>query len=351
MIRERRWEHGSDQHWVHATSPVAASYPWADRGVLFGTGRHALNGVLEVTGARRLWIPSFYCPDVIAAIPNKQLVIEVYRESPLDLVDDLSGLPVESGDIVLVQNLFGLRLGPPKLPAGAVVLEDHTHDPTSPWATSSRADYCFSSLRKLLPVADGGVAWSPVGRALPSEPLLDPAHANAALDRLTGILLKAAYLVGGAIDKAVYRAHLVAGERALAHGAQTTLLPLTRGCLSGFPIASWRAARNANVRAFADALGRPEGAFLLAPPRGAVAFTATLCFATPELRERVRQALIAAQIYPAVLWPLETASYVVPRDEVALSRRLFSLHCDHRYTAADLERVATEVKLALTSAK
>lgn len=346
-VRGPRWEHGSDQHWVTASSPTPAIYPWRERGVLFGNGRFALNAVLEVAGAQRVWIPSFYCPEVIAAIPDKALRIAVYRESPAHLVEDLSDLPVEPGDVVVVQNIYGLRVGAPRLPSNAVVVEDHTHDPTGGWAAASRADYCITSLRKLFPVGDGGVAWSPAGRALPPEPVLDDAHARAALDRLTGTLLKTAYLDGGAVDKAVYRAHHVAGEQALAKGPISTLLPVTRGALPGFPIDAWRHDRAANFAAFTAALGTVRGATLFAPRAGAVAFIATVCFETEELRDHVRRTLIASRIYPAVLWPLETATYTVPREDLELSHRILSLHCDHRYTPADLEYVASILREAL----
>src|SRR5205823_623855 len=84
----------------------------------------------------RLWIPSFYCPEVIAAIPNAPR-IAVYRDTPLELAEDLSALAVEPGDAMIVQNIYGLRLAPPRLPAGVTVIEDHSHDPTGEWAAAA----------------------------------------------------------------------------------------------------------------------------------------------------------------------------------------------------------------------
>ncbi len=348
-----RWEHGSDHHWVPATSPTVAVYPWSEKPHnLYGTGRYALNGILDQIKPKRLWIPSFYCSGVIVTVPDKRLQIATYRELPTDLVPDISDLPVEPGDAVIVQNIYGLRAKPPRVPAGVPVIEDHTHDPQSAWAHESQADYCFTSLRKLYPVGDGGVAWAPTGKPLPPEPPLDPAHVVPALDRLTGILLKAAYLEGGAIDKAVYRAHHVRGERTLTSGPISTLLPLTRACLPGFPIAAWRAAREANFAAFARVFGTQRGATLLLPEPGATAFIATLVFDSRERRDRVRQTLISEHdVFPVILWPMQgeiyDVTYEVPAEAAALAHRVLSLHCDHRYTPADLERVARAVIAAL----
>lgn len=339
---EARWEHGSDHHWMEPSS--AAAYPWTGAHTLFGCGRFALNAVVELGHWRRLWVPSFYCPEVVAALPRERLALAVYGDAPGRFVETVDGLPFEDGDAILVANTLGLRAAPPAVPRGISIIEDHTHDLTSAWAMTSRADYCVASLRKILPVADGGIVWSPVGKALPVEPALDAAHAEAALDRLSGSLLKAAYLAGGAVEKAAYRAHSLAGERALARGPSSGVLPLTRACLPGYPVSAWRATRVANFAAFAEALGELPGLQLLAPASGAVAYVATLCFDAPERREEVRARLIAARIYPAVLWPLEEAVVEIPNADVELSRRILSLHCDQRYEASDLHRVAHVIR-------
>ena len=336
-----RWEHGSDVEWMPPTG--RATYPWHSHS-LFGCGRFALAAVLAQLGCRRLWVPSFYCPEVITALPRDRIAIAVYPDLPTEPLAPLVSLPHELGDVILTQNLYGLRSDPPSTPVGVPVVEDHTHDLASGWAVASRADYGFASLRKLLPVADGGVVWSPTGRPLPPEPPLDVAHEHAALDRLTGLILKAAYLDGGAIDKTVYRGHCVAGEGALAGGPCSGILPLTRASLPGYPVHAWRARRALNFAAFAEALG---GTALLLPAAGAVPFVATLCFDTAQTRDRVRERLIAERVYPAVLWPLDHADYG-PSDEArALSRRLLSLHCDQRYDASDMQRVAALVQRAL----
>lgn len=341
---EARWEHGSDPHWIEPTG--RATYPWTDRGVLYGNGRFALNAVLEITQVRRLWVPAFFCPEVITAIPNKQLEILTYKDRPGTPLPDL---PVRETDALIVQNLWGLRAGPPVVPSGCVVIEDHTHDPISDWAMRSTADYCIASLRKQWPIGDGGVAWSPANRPLPIEPPLDPQHVTAAMNRLTGILLKAAYLDGGAVEKDVFRQHLLAGEAALAQGPISTLLPITRASLPAMPTHEWRRARAANFRAFASALGKLPHAQLLEPDTGAVPFIATLAFDEPGAREHVRKQLIAARIYPAILWALDSATYAIPDEDVQSSRRVLSIHCDHRYTAEDMGKVADVVRRACES--
>ena len=64
------------------------------------------------------------------------------------------------GDAVLAVNFFGAGTGTgwadQRAAADWLLVEDHSHDPFSPWAVGSNADFAFSSLRKTLPVPDGG---------------------------------------------------------------------------------------------------------------------------------------------------------------------------------------------------
>lgn len=339
MIADR-WEHGSDLPWIEPTS--GGRYPWSSA-VFYGCGRFALNAAVE--GVRRLWVPAFFCQEVLEAIANVELV--TYADAPGALAEDLSALPFQSGDAVFAVNTLGLRAQPPRVPAGIPVIEDHTHDLWSAWAFASTAPIAIASLRKLLPVPDGGVLWSPAGNGLPAEPPLDGAHARAALDRLEGMVLKTAYLAGAAIPKDAFRAHALAGEAAIAEGPSSAPLPLTRTILGAFPVDDWRARRAANHAAFAAALGSASGVQVLAPQPGATPYTVTLVFETPALRERARMALIQARIYPAILWSLEHPAVSIAPDMLDLSRRILSLHCDLRYTASDMERVAAAVRAAL----
>ena len=74
---------------------------------------------------------------------------------------------------------------------GWLLVEDHSHDPFSPWATSSSADYAFSSLRKTLPVPDGAILWSPRGSPSAAS---RAGRADGSELKLAAMLLKGRYL-------------------------------------------------------------------------------------------------------------------------------------------------------------
>jgi dTDP-4-amino-4,6-dideoxygalactose transaminase len=65
---------------------------------------------------------------------------------------------------------------------------------------------------------------------------------------------------------------------------------------------------------------------------------------TEDLRERIRTGLIAAAMYPAVHWPIESRGCEALRSAERLSQRLLTLPCDFRYDSADLMRVVEVVQ-------
>ncbi|HLO36687.1 MAG TPA: hypothetical protein VK194_11415 [Candidatus Deferrimicrobium sp.] len=358
MGRDDRIEYGSDAHWFDTAggpTPAASEYPWGSSAVLFGSGRDAMR-VLVAWGARehgwrRVWLPSYYCQDVPAALcgigpPDVELC--AYPDAPDRPDPGLHGLPVTRGDVVVVANQLGTRRRPADLGAAArdaVIVEDHSHDLASPWAMTSRAHYAIASLRKTLPLPDGGVVWSPQALALPPEPALTEAHASAALARLSAMVLKARYLAGAAVDKATYLAEARSGAERIAKGPPSGIAPVSRAMLATFPVAAWRRKRRRNFGVLLRALGPLGTARVIRPPAGAVPFALTLVFDTAARRDAARHALIAARVYPAVLWSLdEPVMDGIPAEHVDLARRVLSIHCDQRYGAADMIRIAEIAK-------
>jgi hypothetical protein len=347
-MRSDRWETGSDYQWVGWPAEVETSVmPWSSGRLLF-SGRDALRMTLTEgvrhRGWRRLWVPEYYCQVVTAALVRDDLRLQSYPDSP-----DLAGPArpeLHRGDAILVMNYFGIR-GRIDIqrPEGVDVVEDHSHDPTSDWALTSTADFCIASLRKTLPLTDGGVLWSPKGHDLPGTPGLDQRRRRAASTRLTGMMLKSLYLAGAPIEKSGYRGMIRRGEAGLSYPSVTKASDLTVAFLASYPIERWRRARQDNFTVILESLATVGWAEILRPGTEAGApFSCVLILDTAERRQRLRDALIQHRIFPAVLWPLESPVLTVGSHAVDISRRLISLHCDGRYGPDDMRRVASLVR-------
>ncbi|UCG42174.1 MAG: hypothetical protein JSU73_09880 [candidate division WOR-3 bacterium] len=322
--------------------------------MLFGTARDALRGLLADGSTRRcwrrLWIPSYFCQDVVASLRSTGIVLVTYTDDPENplTVGNARFLP---GDALLVVNYFGLR-GMPSydrlLPDTVAIIEDHTHDPWSVWAINSEADWCVASLRKTLPVPDGAVLWSPVGHPLFSEPALTVDRRAASLEKLAAMALKALYLEGLLGDKEFFRRLAISGEGRIASGDVSGITEWTRALLRTFPTGTWRERRRENHRVLLSAIGGIPWATVLRPQDAVdvCPFSGIVLFDSAERRDHVRECLMASRVYPTILWPLESLALPgIPPENVDFSRRMLSIHCDMRYSRADMLRVAEMIRL------
>lgn len=342
-----QWEHGSEFHWVGA-GPVVdlPTHPWSAGGLMLGSGRDALRLLVRWAvrrlGWKRVLVPSFLCQEVVGALISEAITVEAYEDDPREAI---RAPCLDPGDVLLIVNTFGVR--PRWLrPESCVgfVIEDHTHDPWSDWARTSEADYCIASLRKTLPIPDGGVLWSPIRSSLPDEPELTPEHSAAAARKLEAMVLKALFLEGHAVKKSTWRTLANEGEATISSSEVSLMTAVASSLANCLDWARWRTQRFENFRFLVDRFGDRRDLTVLSPAEhNSCPFSVILICKDSEIRDRLRRALIERRVYPAVLWPLEERALSLPHQSIELSRRVLSLHCDGRYGEADMERVARTV--------
>ncbi len=341
-----RWEQGSEFHWLRANGGETTPLPWREPIVLAGSGRDAIRCLLAHgiarRGWRRIWMPTYFCQDVLSSIASTGITVRAYHDNPL-LPAPARPAEVERGDVLYVVNYFGLRSAPPFPESyGAELVEDHTHDPWSHWASNSNADYCIASLRKALPIPDGAVLWSPRERELPPTPAVTPTRQAASAQKLAAMLLKHLYLEGQRVNKQAFRDLARQGESNIASGEVSGISPFSAALLSTFPITSWRNRRRLNQQRLCARLAPAPWATVLSPDGdGSCPFSGIIVFDTAARAQHVRQRLIGLGVYPAVLWSLDNPVLpAIPDADRELWPRLMSVHCDMRYSNDDMDRVA-----------
>ncbi|GAB2614833.1 hypothetical protein Aab01nite_26970 [Paractinoplanes abujensis] len=347
MLPESR-EIGSEFHWDPAVLlTVAQNGHLPPRHSLYATGCGALTVLLRrLTPAGRLHVPSFFCPGVAEAL-SVHRPLAWYRHLPGG--PSLETLRTRPGDVVLAQNLFGREDGAVwrdwiTAHPDVTVIEDHSHDPFGPWARTSIAPYAVASLRKTLPVPDGGLLWSPRGLDLPA-PSAGPAPGSDL--KLAAMVLKAAWLAGHPVAKDAFRALQQQGEHALL-GSEAAPSAFTAAVLPVLDIAGLRAAATRNARALEVLL--PHQLLLAAPgahPRGAAPFRVQLLCPDEPARDELLRHLAGHGIYAPVHWRQPAGGFWSGDPEAAaLAGRILTVPADHRCTAADVHRVAALLALA-----
>ena len=344
MRPDGRREIGSEFHWDPAVIAPARDSPLPQRFELFATGCGALSTVLRELAPRgRLHVPSFFCMGVAEAL-SADVPITWYRHLPDGQGPRLTTLHAVPGDVVLAQNLFGRDEQEPwdawmRAHPGVTVVEDHSHDPFSDWARASTAPYAVASLRKTLPLPDGGLLWSPRGLDLPAP--RGPESPGAHL-KLAAMLLKAAWLGGRAVPRDAFRALQQRGEQALL-GSAGPASTLTATVLPLLDVAGLRAASTRNAHALIEALagGSQAWRILTGGPAGAAPFRVQLLCAAETVRDALLAHLAGQRIFAPVHWRQDRAG-VWSGDEAAadLADRILTVPVDHRCGPGDVRRVA-----------
>jgi hypothetical protein len=272
----------------------------------------------------------------------------VYDNNPFENQGKWNKLPLKAGDVILAVNYFGLGYQPDYTAINreqVEIIEDHTHDPWSQWAGNSQADWCIASLRKTLPIPDGGVLWSPRNLPLPQPVDFTTGRKMASLEKLAGMMLKKHYLDGLPVRKTVFRELAISGEDGIASGEISAMSPWTREMINTFPVESWRNKRICNYLRLAEQV--KTCSWLEVPvdiPPGTCPISVPLVFDKPARRNYMRQRLIENSIYPTILWDLTNPVVDnISAETIDLSKRILCIHCDMRYAIEEIDYIGEKI--------
>lgn len=339
-MKASRWEVGSEFHWTPL--PKGGFQAWPARARWYLLARHALAALLSERQGAAVWLPAYFCHPV-TEYWQRFATVRIYRDDPLRSQPEWATLRPRARDLVVAVNYFGVREPQPwyewRRSHRCILVEDHSHDPLSPWALQSQADYAFASLRKTFPAPDGAILWSPRGRRLPAPPSGDAFLGSFC--KLAAMTLKAGYLQGTApaAVKPRYRELQRRGEEEFDRAAISPASPTGRSLLRRGAPSAWRRRRQQNA---ATLIARIDGMRAASPvftswPRGAAPLGVVLLFPSHAARDRMRARLEKNRIYCPVHWP---ATRLSPPAARRLAGALLTIPADQRYDAGDMARVA-----------
>ena len=342
-------EFGSDFHYVEPTGGSNTLRDFFPSANYYADGRQALIDLYRSQGWQRLWVPEYFCYDVIESLKEAGLELAFYVDYPGNRDDGKTLENIQQKghfrptDAILRVNYFGLRGYRSTEKLMVPVVEDHTHDLIGDWAMNSHADWCIASLRKSLPLPEGGMLWSPMGLKLPKAPVVSEENEKIAAIRWDAMKLKARYLTGETVEKAAFRAVFVDTEEYFDRAEVCALDAESQKFLKSFDVRDWYNRKWENW----DLLRviRKEGVRMLRPEnRGCYPFSLILVFTSGDERDRVHKALIEKQIYPAILWNVPETS---GGEVYNISKGMLSIHCDARYTKEEILQMKSIIESIL----
>ena len=297
----------------------------------FWNARSALAHLLATLGIRRVWLPAYICIDAADAAADDGRTVLFYSVGG-DLKPDGDALTagLRPGDAVLGVDYFGAPSAvlPDLAPAfpDIVWIQDRAQamwpDP-APWG-----DYILYSLRKVVGAPDGGVLVCR-GDAIP-PPSWAP---DDDVSRLQPAKLRADDPLG--IRNDLWFPAYQAAEAAMT-STPRPMSALSQAVIEGLDTTAISGRRRRNAQALLEAVG--DAALF-----GGERLLAGAPLGVPVLTEDAgaTAAYMAGQrIFCARHWAKLPSPAVDFPSEHALSRRLLTLPCDHRYGAPDMARVA-----------
>lgn len=331
-ISEKLLKYGSDYHYItnyKKGKSIFSDYPDAN---YYANGRQGLIDLINYHQFKRIWMPAYFCYEIIESI-RKHCHIEVafYNDFPGNLHDSkvINEIKFQKEDVLLRMNYFGMRVWRDNSEIETPVIEDHSHCLIGDWAANSNADWCIASLRKTLPIAEGGILWSPKKLVLPQPPIQTSENISLAMTRLKAMKLKTSYLEGTNKDRDYLRKLYVKTENEFDDLPISLISDDSMKIIKELDVDDWY-YRKSNNWNYLSKLFFPDTIKILQPEdKKCTMFSLVLLFTSHKDREIVRNSLIKRQcVYPAVLWNINPGRSEQIRN---ISDTMLSIHCDARY--------------------
>lgn len=312
---------------------------------LLANGRQCIVALIRNYGWRRLWMPDYFCYEVIETI-KVQTDIEVlyYDDNPYS-EGNVEHLPFKDGDALFRMNFFGMRSFRSNNSIPVPVIEDHSHDPLGHWALYSDADWCISSIRKSLPLPEGGMMWSPKGNVLTIDIPHSEENERIAATRWEGMEMKTRYLRGENVSKETFRKKYTETEEWFDHAELALIDKRSKQfILEQFDINLWLGVKRKNWTLLNNLVNKEYCKVLSAEHESCTMFSLILLMENKEKRESLRKELINRYVYPTILWNVPEEASDTSKD---FSQRMLSIHCDGRYSEEDIRQLADILNQAL----
>jgi hypothetical protein len=312
----------------------------------FANGRQSLQVLINNNNWRIIWVPEYFCYEIVDAIKETGITVKFYPDAPtLDDNTIISEIPFAVSDVLLRMNFFGLRSWRDNSKIPVPVIEDHSHDLQGDWARKSNADWVIASLRKTLPLPEGGILWSPKHNKLPDK--LNSTLENDLLSykRLSAMLMKSLYLAGSPISKSMFRQIYIETEEAFSNIEKSSISDTSFSMLKQFNLEDWYKNKNQNWTLLSTISN--DNISILVPEdlNECNPFSLILQFKDITKRELFRKKLIQNEIYPAVLWSLPSTQN---KNVLDISETLISIHSDARYELSEIKFLKRKLETILT---
>lgn len=305
----------------------------------YASGRTALYQILRSLSSqhRKLWLPDWLCHTMVDAVEKAGFEYSFY-ELDADFKASINALDksgFKDGEAVLMINYFGLQdlTGISKSIKDAypnvVVIED---DVQAYWVFSEKdnpfADYRFTSLRKALPVPDGGLVKTkrPMPRAIEKNTFAPLKIKAGAMKFHRG---------EAGISDEDYLKLFKEGDKLIPENYESVMSPDSQQLFAGTDLEKAKKQRQANAAQLIAGLDKIGKKTMIPVSPGSVPLFVPIYL---ENRDEVRRKMFQHEIFCPVHWPLDGMSVKRGTDMAAHE---LSLIIDQRYSRKEMDEILT----------
>lgn len=343
MVKEYGYEYEAalDEELWSMTQGLSAEDEQLFGALCLRSGRDALMAVAAEYEPRTVLLPALACDSMVLPFEKVGHSVRFYRlyRDYSAVTEDIAA--VTEPALLLYMNYFGLpaiadeTLETLRSRGNFVFIEDRTHDLFCEKSSSFRPDYTIASLRKWLPVPDGGLLWGNVSVRIKSDTAFSAR-------RLRAQNMRYEFLHGGEASlKPEYRqifstvSDIIDGEKQPAYMSAYSFALAQRT-----DWAALRETRRENAEALISVLSAsPHVTFIQGRPGMSDLYVP---FTVPH-RDKIQTILSAEGIFNTIIWPLTPEQKRICPVAKFTEENMLAAPCDQRYTPADMLTIGKEI--------
>ena len=315
----------------------------------FNTGRAAIEALLvylKEQGKKKIWLPSYDCSSVLDAAKRSCVEIEFYAVDRELNIDSSVFEKLQGNDIIYLVNFFGkpelqntLDLVRDARNNKVIVIEDLTLGLLSAGPKVGYGDYVIGSIRKWLPITDGGFVAS-------LNPLPEFKKEQASNDYsfyyFAAQIMKESYLKDTTLDKQQFLDISNEGMKALfSDYTIREMSSVARRVTDATDLNKVASERYDNYGYLYQLLSNiSELRLIVAPVEGMVPLGMVICV---DNRDELFKYLIQNNVYCNIHWR-ENESTKLFKDADYLSKHCLTIPCDQRYNHEHMDYIYNTIK-------
>lgn len=341
MIKEYGYEYDAaldERLWKETAGKVTSEK-------LFGahclrSGRDALKAIAREFSPRTILLPALACDSMVLPFALYGHKVRFYRLHS-DYSVDLDRLEIgQEPTILLYMEYFGrpaisdTSIERLRAKGNITFIEDRTHNLIWNRTSSFKPDYMMASLRKWLPIPDGGLLWGNISKSLSDDTTFSST-------RLKAQCMRHEFLSGGDEKiKTEYR-RIFSGVSDIMGGDKPSAM--SAYAYAKAVATNWkeqRQVRSKNAKMLIEMLSSsPFITFIQDEPGRSDLYVP---FTVPN-RDEVQRRLSSMGVFNTVIWPLSTQQKEACQVAKFTEENMLAAPCDQRYTPDDMKYIGEEI--------